>query len=143
MSAQSLHAQHCEVAPLVLRIVCASSAGARLHVVRTGQAVVPLVDLSIGLARGARIGTAAAQVGFRADVVVVARAVLPAGELVVRDEAMDVFRIRLPPRLVVFDFLVSGALVFLVGAQVVDEDQAMFAFAVLEEIIDAVFLSQP
>jgi hypothetical protein len=60
----------------------------------------------------------------------------------VRHEAVHVLGIRLPARGVVLHLLVGSARVLVVRAHVVDEHEAVHAFAVREEIADAPFLAQ-
>ena len=142
VGAQLLHAQSGQMVPFGLGVVGLCGARPGLGVVAARTVGVPLVDLAIVPAGGARVLAAGAQVGSGAGVVVVPGAVPSAGDLVVGDEGMEVLGIELPARGVVLDLLVGRTRVGLVAAQVVDEDQAVLAVAVLEEVVDAPFLAE-
>jgi hypothetical protein len=98
-----LHAQQGELVAVALRIIGRVRARAGLRGVAAGLRVMPLVNLLVGLTGRARVLAARAQVGARPRVVVVARGVAAAGELVAGNDAVKVFGIELPAGRVVVD----------------------------------------
>ncbi|MCY1537725.1 hypothetical protein D9M68_732330 [compost metagenome] len=102
---------------------------------------MPLVDLAIGLPCGARITFGDTQIRPGPGVVVVPGGVLPAGELVLGNEAVDVLGIDLPAWGVVLDLLVQD-IASAIGAHGVREHQAVLTVRMLEVVADAPFLAQ-
>ena len=141
MGAQGLHAQQGKAIAFGEGFVGARSR-AGLGIVAASLAIVPLVDLLVGLPGGARIRTLDGQVGLGAGVVVVAAGVLATGELVVRNEAADVLGIDLPAGCVVLDLLVRRAWHGQIGAHAVREHEAVLAVAVVKVIGDPSLLAQ-
>src|SRR5688572_22935139 len=90
MGAQCLHAQQGEQVAFAVRIGACISPRVGLGVVTTPRSrCMPLVDLALGLPRGARISSRNTQISPGPGVVVVPGGVLPAGELMLGNEAVD------------------------------------------------------
>jgi hypothetical protein len=142
--AQRLHAQRCQVAALCLGIVGGGHGRRRAaRSARRRKLRMPLVDLAVGLARGAGGVAARAQVRAGAGVVVVAGGVAAAGQAARGHEAVDVLGIGLPAGRVVFDLAVRVALGLPVRGHRVRQHQPVRAPRMREVVADAPFLAQP
>ncbi|MDT4847556.1 hypothetical protein FQZ97_816160 [compost metagenome] len=142
VGAQCLHAQQGQQAALAVGISACSCTCIGLGVVAASRfGCMPLVDLALGLPGRARVASRDTQIRPGPGVVVVPGGVLPAGELVLGNEAVDVLGIDLPAGGVVFHMLVQR-IASRIGAHGVREHQAVFAVRMLEVVADAPFLAQ-
>ena len=105
--------------------------------------LVPLIDLTVGLARGPRVAALGREVGPGTRVVVVVRDVASARQLVRGYEAVDVLRIDLPAWRVVLDDVVGLTVVAVEGGIAIAEHETMHALRMLEVEVDAPFLAEP